>query len=213
MSIGKITRKLLGKYFDPVGKIYRAFFVNVDIFVSSLPVFEKGQDLIDIGGGDGEILDKILTQNPHIKAILIDISSNVGRMISNTNLKRIKLLPGYSIKKYINSSKFSTAKYLMLSDVLHHIPPNNRKAFFEDIFSLCNKNTTLIIKDIEPGFFKSILSLLADKYISGDKQTSLISQENVTEEIKKKYPEIKIQKTTLFKKNPPNYCLVFRNFV
>jgi hypothetical protein len=213
MSIGGVTRKLLGKNFNSIGKIYRAFFVNVDTFILSIPKFEKGEILIDIGSGDGEILDKILTENPNIKAVAIDISPNIGRMICDENRPRVQLLPSYSIQQYKNSPKFKDAKYLILSDVLHHIPKDKRDNFFNELFLLCNRRTNLIIKDIEPGFLKATLSLLADNQISCDKQTSLISQDEVVDKIKNRYPQIKIKKTPLFRKNPPNYCLVFKNFV
>jgi hypothetical protein len=213
MSIGKTARKLLGRHFNSVGKIYRAFFLNVNTFISCIPQFEKGEVLIDIGSGDGEILNKILTQNPLITAIAIDISSDIGKMIKNQNIDRVKFFPNYSIKQYKNSPEFTNARYLLLSDVLHHIPRDKRDEFFDELFLLCNRKTNLIIKDIEPGFFKATLSLFADKYISGDKQTSLISQEEVIYKIKKRYPKIEIERTCLFEKNKPNYCLVFKNFV
>lgn len=212
MSIGGVTRKLLGKNFNSVGKIYRAFFVNVDTFIACIPKFEKGEILIDIGSGDGEILDKILTQNPNIKAIAIDISPKIGGMIKDKNLPRVQLFPSYSIQQYKNSLEFKDAKYLILSDVLHHIPKNRRDDFFDELFLLCNRKTNLIIKDVEPGFLKATLSLLADKYISGDKQTSLISQNEVIGQIKNRCPQVTIKKTPLFENNPPNYCLVFKNF-
>lgn len=169
--------------------------------------------MIDIGSGDGEILDKILTKNKNIKAHAIDISPNIGGMIRDENLPRVQLIPSYSIQQYRNSKKYKDARYLILSDVLHHIPKEKRDKFFDELFLLCNKRTNLIIKDIEPGFLKATLSLFADKYISGDKQTSLISQDEVISKIKNRYPKIVINKTLLLEKNPPNYCLVFKNFV
>lgn len=213
ITLGRLTRKLLGKNFNSIGKIYRAFFLDVETFIASLPKFEDGEILIDIGSGDGEILDKILTHNKNIKAHAIDISPSIGGMIRDENLPRVQLIPGYSIRQYRDSKAFKNAKYLILSDVLHHIPRNERDKFFDELFLLCNRRTNLIIKDVEPGFLKATLSLLADKHISGDKQTSLISQDEIISKIKDRYPKIEIKKTLLIKKNPPNYCLVFKNFV
>lgn len=59
---------------------------------------------------------------------------------------------------------------VMVSDVMHHIPENLRSIFLENLKQMVStiRNATIIVKDIEPGYFRSWASLYADRLISGD---------------------------------------------
>jgi 2-polyprenyl-3-methyl-5-hydroxy-6-metoxy-1,4-benzoquinol methylase len=212
MSPGKLARKIFGKNFQYIGAIYRKFFVDLDIFVKNLPTFKEGAKVTDIGGGDGAVLNHIINKGMYIKADLIDISKEIGDMVEKQNKKHIRFFPNCSITQYQKSDHFRKAEYILISDVLHHIPDQKRDSFLDDALSLCGKGSSLIIKDIQPGYIKSRLSLLSDKYISCDKNTNLISQEKLIKQILKKKPNISVQKTNLLKENIPNYCIIFTGF-
>lgn len=212
MSLGTLARKILGRHFFTVGRWYRSFFLDIEAFVSVLPKFDEGGRLVDIGGGDGEFLNDILSKNPRLSVSLVDISKNIGGMIDEKYRSRVVLYPGMSMSKYRKRHEFKTENYILVSDVLHHIPDVSKDIFMKELLDICRPDSVLIIKDIQPGHIKSYLSLFSDKYVSGDKGTALISKEDVVKRIRDRFPRVKITDTVLLKRNPPNYCLVVTNF-
>ncbi len=212
MTIGKVARKVLGKRFDTVGRMYRRFFLDVDAFVSELPEFKDGAIVADIGGGDGEIIEKILSAYPKLSVRMIDPSPQIGRMISEKNRSRVELYAGHTMSTYREREEYAPVDYVIVSDVLHHIPSQDRETFFDELVGLCDERSCLIIKDIQPGHIKSFLSLFSDKVISGDKNTALIDRDRVVGCIKKRFSAVDVQETKLHQINAPNYCLVFTGF-
>jgi hypothetical protein len=67
----------------------------------------------------------------------------------------------------------------------------------------------LFIKDLEPGHFRSTLSLLADRYVRGDKLVSLASRETVTILVRETFPDAEVRSTKLLELDCPNYALLF----
>ena len=61
MTLGSLARTLLGdRAFVRVADAYRAIFVNLDALVDCLPPFAPGTEILDVGGGDGAVLDRVL---------------------------------------------------------------------------------------------------------------------------------------------------------
>lgn len=212
MTIGKFFRKLLGpKYFKYAGKAYRRFFVDLEKVAHSFPEMSSGSHILDIGGGDGELINHIKKRFPNIKISMIDIAGSMGNLIEEKNKNDISFLPSTSIMKYKEShiADFPEIDFILISDVIHHIVPKERRQFFLDLSKLINENTVVIFKDVEPGYFISKLSYLADKYISGDKTVELTSKNEITKLMKENFPEIYVYETKLFQRNRPNFSLVF----
>jgi cyclopropane fatty-acyl-phospholipid synthase-like methyltransferase len=212
LSPGKIVRKLLGKrLFPAAGRLYRAFFVSLDKVVDSFPCFEKGAQLLDIGGGDGEVVNILLKKYPDVQLTLIDISGSIGGSIPPSLKDRIRMFPNTSVKDYrINGKIFRAPDYIILSDVVHHVPKDQRIEFLKSIKELIGHHgTKIVIKDIQPGHLRSILALLADRYITGDRSVEQISSENMERLMKEVFPNIDSSRTRLYNIDSPNYCLVF----
>ena len=78
-SPGQIARKLLGPAFKPVGEVYRRLFVNleriVDVLERELP---REATVLDIGGGDGALIDRLLFRRPDVKVTMCDIAPAIG---------------------------------------------------------------------------------------------------------------------------------------
>lgn len=212
MSIGKITRFIFGRRFNKIGSRYRKYFFDIDKFIETLPNLDKDASILDIGGGDGEVLNKILNKNKNLRGIIMDISENVGGMISRENKARVKTYAGTYIEGLRNILDDNKSKYLLISDVIHHIPLDKRSDFLLEVNSLCKEDTVLIIKEVEPGFIKSTLSIISDVCVSGDRNTKLISKLDLIQKITDLNPNISVLETRLFKIDPPNYCLCFYNF-
>ena len=212
MSIGQMCRKILGpKYFKYAGKAYRGIFVNVKIVIQSFPEMPAGSHLLDIGGGDGELINHLKERFPDIKITMIDIAGAMGSLLEEKYRKDVRILPATSIAQYDERYGATSPKvdFILISDVVHHIVPSQRRGFFSDLSKLMNENTQVIFKDVEPGYFISRLSYWGDKYVSGDKTVELTSKKEITGLMKENFPNIDWYETDLFAKNRPNFSLVF----
>lgn len=212
MTLGKLLRKLLGpEYFAYAGKAYRRIFVDLEKVAHCLPEMPSGSHLLDIGGGDGELINSIKKRFPNIKISMIDISHSIGDMIDEKHKASIDFFPSTSIAQFREkrAGSASNIDFILISDVIHHVAPEARKRFFSDLSKLVSENTVVIIKDIEPGFFLSRLSYWADKYISGDRTVALTSKNELIRSMTEIFPKIHYCETGLFRINKPNFALAF----
>lgn len=212
MSIGAIFRLIFGNKFHLIGNIYRSIFVDLNAVAECISDFiPKNSTIIDIGGGDGAMLNHLFFYRKDIRVHLLDLNSNIGGAVKDEFLSRIELHPSTNMKSFkIYQSINPTV--VLISDVIHHVKPKDRKEFFDDLKSTISSNRVekVIIKDIEPGYFRSGLSFLADKYISGDSTVSLVSKNNIIEFMEDAFiGKLDVEETDLFKVDTPNYALVF----
>ncbi len=205
ISLGKLTRKILPtKVFFFIAHYYREFFLDTQGLINSLPEFPKESTILDIGGGDGALLNKIFKRFPDIEIIMIDTASNIGSAINAKYLNRIQIYPKTSIQKFTGKSP----DYIIIFDVLHHIPPQYRLSFFKSLAKFLKNGSIVIIKDAEPGGIRSKLAFLADYYISGDKTVAQISKKEIFEYFDKTNTPINISETSVFENDAPNYCII-----
>jgi cyclopropane fatty-acyl-phospholipid synthase-like methyltransferase len=210
MSIGTLARAVLGqKWFPLFGGWYRAVFVDLKKVVDCLPPLPAGSHVLDVGGGDGEMINMILPRYPGVEITMLDLSPRLGSLLSPESRKRVRLLASTSLRDYAQT-EHRFPDLVLVSDVIHHVPVEDRCAFLSDLrLVLGGHATTLVVKDLEPGHFRSILSLLADRYISGDRKVSLVSRDSVTALVKATFPSAEVRSTKLFDIDRPNYALVF----
>jgi len=214
MSVGSLVRKILGKrMFSVAGHYYRSVFVDLEKVAQSMQShIKQNARILDIGGGDGAPLNYLLKLRPDITVTMIDLSKSIGSAISEDFLPRVSRLPDTSVRQWLEKGEVQ-ADCVIISDVIHHIPRDMRSSFFKDLGELLSKSgATLIIKDIEPGYFRSYLSLWADTYISGDKSVTLVSREDVEQLVSEGVGasrQVRKLETDLFKMDRPNYALIF----
>jgi len=210
MSIGKAIRKILGeKLFKVIGKYYKAFFFNLEIFLETFPDIKPGSVLLDIGGGEGDPINYLLKKYQNINVIMLDISEKIGTFLDEKNKDKVKTFPKTSVNNFCKMNQ-PKPDYILIIDVLHHIRKEDRNEFFNDIKTLIHGNKCkIIIKDNEPGYCKTKLGYWADVYISGDKNTNLVSKEELVKFMKSEFRNLKYYETNLFKLNKPNYSFVF----
>jgi cyclopropane fatty-acyl-phospholipid synthase-like methyltransferase len=210
MSIGSLARAILGTRLFPIfGSWYRAVFVDLEKVVDSLPPLKPGSRVLDIGGGDGEMINILLARHPDLDITMIDRNPRLGLFLTPESRKRVRLMPSTSLQDYA-ATQHEAPDLVMVSDVIHHVPVESRSAFFADLrLVVAGRPTTLVVKDVERGSFRSHLSLWADWYISGDRQVSLIGRDELTGLVKAAFPTAQVQSTKLYDVDRPNYSLVF----
>jgi hypothetical protein len=101
MSLSSLARAVLGDRLFPVlGRRYRALFVDLEKVVSCLPSFPPGAHVLDIGGGDGEMMNRILELHPEIDVTMLDSSPRLGAFLKPELRSRVRLLPSTTLAAY-----------------------------------------------------------------------------------------------------------------
>jgi 2-polyprenyl-6-hydroxyphenyl methylase/3-demethylubiquinone-9 3-methyltransferase len=92
---------------------------------------------------------------------------------------------------------------LTVSDVVHHVPAQERPRFFADIVAVARRTDcrTIIIKDVEPGGLRAKLAEWADHFITGDRQVRLLAPNQIV------LPGYRCVEVAM--PDYPNYCLRF----
>jgi 2-polyprenyl-6-hydroxyphenyl methylase/3-demethylubiquinone-9 3-methyltransferase len=208
---GQLARRILGPYFRPVGNLYRSIFVDISkvatAIASAIPDDAK---CLDIGGGDGMIANTLLERRTDISITMIDLASSIGSFVDKKFSERITVLPETPVGEFAKQTgKFDA---VIMADVLHHIPAGTRAQFFADLRSqMANSDCALlIIKDIEPNSLRGLLSVLSDKYITGDRHVSLISSSELREIVNDCFGQENITKFDVELPDYPNYCAVIQ---
>lgn len=174
MTTGKLVRNLVGPYERKLCALYRGVFINLDRVASQIAhAFPRNSKVIDVGGGDGELLNRLLRMRTDMRVVMLDLQSDIGRFLDDDVRPRVQVHGGTSMAEY-RAAHGQDADAILISDVVHHVPVAMRESFFADAAALLKPGGTIVVKDIEPHGFTARMSLLADRYISGDKAASLI---------------------------------------
>jgi 2-polyprenyl-3-methyl-5-hydroxy-6-metoxy-1,4-benzoquinol methylase len=210
MSPGQLVRRLLGpRLFRPLGDAYRALFVDLEKVVRSFPELASGVHLLDVGGGDGQLINVLLRRFPSIRVTMIDISDSLGSALDAANLARVEVLPRTSITDYLASGR-PRPDLVAVCDVVHHVPSAQRPQFFRDLAVLLGADIDLFVKEVGPGGLRSWLACMADRYITGDVHVSFLSQSELEVMVLQTMPNRRAQRTPLYAQDAPNYSTVFR---
>jgi 2-polyprenyl-3-methyl-5-hydroxy-6-metoxy-1,4-benzoquinol methylase len=209
MTPGQVVRKLAGpRLFKPLGRAYRSIFVDLERVVDSVPPLSPGSHILDVGGGDGQVINRLLLRNREVRATMIDIGTQLGGALDPEVQERVEVLPGTSLRDYAARGQ-SKPDLVMVCDVVHHVPTTMRRGFFEDLALVVGPETRLLIKDINPGTPRALLSYLADRYVSGDKSVQLVSDREIEALVRDSLPQLRAHPTELLRWDAPNYAIVF----
>jgi 2-polyprenyl-6-hydroxyphenyl methylase/3-demethylubiquinone-9 3-methyltransferase len=169
---------ILGPLFPVVGGYYRAFFLDVDQFVAALPRLPERAAVLDVGGGDGAVIDLLLERHPSARATMLDLAPNIGGSIRDRNKSRVEFMPMTTLSEYVNLRR-PAPDYMIISDVIHHIPVLLRQGFAADAAAAAGPNTTIIIKEVQATGAMARIAYLADRYVSGDRNVSFLTPETL----------------------------------
>jgi 2-polyprenyl-3-methyl-5-hydroxy-6-metoxy-1,4-benzoquinol methylase len=213
MATGPFIRKTLIRVSPGLVKnitaFYRGFFVDLNKLPQYIPA-SKAVSLLNIGTGDGELVNLIAKAYPHLSITSTDITERHGWLIEPEVRSRISLIciPATEIEANGFGGKYDI---VLLSDVLHHVIPEKRSLLLSAAWQSLANGGKLIIKDVDNHGIKALLSLWSDKYITGDKHTQLIGQEGMKELIYSVDPRAKITVTQLLHDDFPNFMLIACN--
>jgi hypothetical protein len=212
MSLGSGVRALLGaRLARRAGRAYRSIFVDLDKEARALAeVLPANAHVLDVGGGDGEPLNHLLARRADLRITTIDPGDGVGRWIEAGYAARVTCLPRTTLEAYLASRRVQPDA-LLIADVMHHIPVDARHAFLKNVLTLLERKPALriVVKDVEPGFVRSVLGYWSDRYVTGDRSVSPISRKDLVALFESVLGHLQHVEARLFADDRPNYVLVF----
>jgi hypothetical protein len=211
-SIGSAVRRLLGvAQARRVGRWYRGIFVDLAREAAALSAaIPRDAHLLDVGGGDGEPLNDLLASRPDLRVTTLDAAASVGQWIDARFAARVTRLPRTSLAAYLAQGG-ADLDVILIADVLHHVPDGARAEFLGSLKVLLQRRPELriIVKDVEPGYWRARLGYWSDRYITGDSNVSPISRDNLGTLIEAVLGPLRCEDTRLFDTDRPNYAVVF----
>ena len=213
MALGSLTRRFLGpRLARRAGQYYRAIYVDLAKVAAALAaVIPSDAHLLDVGGGDGQPLNHLLSIRPDLTITTLDPAPVVGEWIDARYASQVKCLPRTSLAEFVKDP-YTHADVILIADVMHHIPKSARRKFLESVGVLLDRvpGLRIVVKDVEPGHWRALLGFWSDRYVTGDRNVSLISRDDVTHLFEEVLGPLQREDTGLFKRDGPNYAIVFR---
>jgi len=212
MSLGPAVRHVLGpRLARRAGGWYRAIFVDLGkVAVAIAGVIPRGAHLLDIGGGDGQPLNYLLALRPDLRVTTLDPGPLVGQWIDARFDAQVTRLPRTGIAEYL-AVRRADPDTILIADVMHHIPESARASFLRSIRVLLERvpQLRIIVKDVEPGSWRALLGFWADRYITGDRNVSLISRDRLQRLFSEALGPLRREDTDLFTTDKPNYAIAY----
>lgn len=206
MPLGPALRSLMNPAMERrLSGMYRRIFVDLEqVSKVLLPHLPHNARILDIGGGDGELLNHLLRARPDLSIDMVDIAPVVGKFIQPDHTGNVRRFTQTPVEKLPpENAGYDIA---LISDVMHHLPAEYRETFLQSIRARLRNDGCLLIKDIEPGHAISSLSLFCDMYVSGDRGVSLISLQEL-ESLCERLEPISMSEIGLLEMDRPNYAL------
>lgn len=211
MPLGSFVRKIAGPLEVPLCDAYRAVFVNMKRCVRQMePGVPHGAVVVEVGGGDGVVADELLKLRPDMRVVMLDIRPSIGRFITTNVRDRVELHPSTSVADFLARGGGGMADVLVLSDVVHHVPPDQRRLFMRDCVQLLRSGGRIVIKDIEPKGFVAWLAQFTDKWITGDRHVSQLGAQGMRQLVAT-VATFSAAEQILSDREAPNYALAFED--
>lgn len=203
LTPGRIVRRLTGRHFNRLGDAYRRIFVDLDKVVATFAaVIPAGARVIDIGGGDGAVIEKLLTARPDLSVTMCDIAADIGQFLSPATRARVTLRPATDFATIDGAFDVVT-----ITDVVHHVPVDARDGFFRALAESAARwgVRQIIFKDVEPGGLRALLAVWSDWYVTGDRHVVAMSMRDFEARFDAHFPGVRRQAVM---PDHPNYCFI-----
>jgi 2-polyprenyl-6-hydroxyphenyl methylase/3-demethylubiquinone-9 3-methyltransferase len=167
MPIGSRLRDLLGPLEGPVSRWSRAAFFDVERFVQEIRAWCAASRIREIGCGVGHVTEFLARAYPDARVTGIDLSPRAGRLFVGDR-RRVRFHQ-QSVQEFARGRE-GTFDLVVLSDVLHHVPLQERVALLCRAFDLLEPGGAFVLKDWEPSRTPiHLMAYLSDRYITGDR--------------------------------------------
>ena len=167
MTIGGLARRILGPLTDPVARLYRSYFVDLDDFAGRLAPVEGVSNVLEIGCGDGHLCQALAAVFPHASILGIDIAADPGGLYRG-RAEGVEFRQ--TTAEELAADRGGGFDLVVLCDVFHHVPPGERVGLMEEARELVAPGGHLAVKDwVSTRNLATALAYLSDRFITGDR--------------------------------------------
>jgi 2-polyprenyl-3-methyl-5-hydroxy-6-metoxy-1,4-benzoquinol methylase len=161
------VRRLFGRYERRATEAYRRVFIDLDDLVARARAWvPEPCRILEVGCGEGAVTERVARAYPAATITATDITPAVGRLFRGP-AAHVTFVQG-SVDRVAQNAPHSF-DLVVLSDVLHHVPPAQRQALLSAIDQAMAPGGSLIFKDWAPSFHPiHWLCSFSDRYITGD---------------------------------------------
>lgn len=210
MALGPMLRRWMPPTLERrLSGLYRAVFVDLGkvaaVLADTVPADAR---ILDIGGGDGELLNRLFALRSDVRVTMVDIAPSVGKFIEPRYRSKVECNPGTSVEQHLGASP-APYDVALVSDVMHHLPAGYRGDFLRALHAALRPGGMILVKDIEPGHPIASLSLFCDRHVSGDHGVALVSGEDLRRLAGVSLPRHRVEEAGLLERDRPNYLFKF----
>lgn len=167
LRIGPWLRRRLGTLERPAVEIYRRAFIDLDALVAwiraQIPTPAK---FLEIGCGEGALVERLARAYPYANVTAIDIGSQPGRLCT---VKEPRIRFSQMTAAALRVEEAGAYSLVILCDVLHHVPRQEREKLLSDAAALVAPGGSLVCKEwVRQNTLAYLMGYLADRFITGD---------------------------------------------
>jgi len=169
VSLGAKVRAAFGRHEPLVSELWRGMFVDVAHWTSIVLRWAPGPGrILEVGCGEGYSTARLVEAYPEVPLDAIDIAGNIGRLYDGAaGAANFRI----AFAEEIAAESPAAYDLIVLSDVLHHVPPGQRTSLLQAIRTLLAPGGTLAMKDWNRAPAQPIHWAVhgSDRFLTGDR--------------------------------------------
>ncbi|QJB68529.1 class I SAM-dependent methyltransferase [Parasphingorhabdus halotolerans] len=190
MPIGPIVRQMFGPFEHHIAALYRAIFVDIGAYADRIAQWVPGaSNILEVGCGEGAVTEHLAKIYPKAQITAIDITPRVGRLYRGD---RSNVAFEETTVQEVAASRPHQFDFIILSDVIHHVPEALRSEILDSVRTALAPNGTFIFKDWKHSRTPiHWMCHAGDRWLTGDKVRYLDKKE-ADAMIGKSFPDAKV---------------------
>jgi SAM-dependent methyltransferase len=176
LPIGPTIRKLFGRHEPAVAALYRSIYIDLDAYLRQIRAWVPApRRILEVGAGEGAVTARLARAYPDAEILAIDITASVGRLYAGP---RGKVTFAQTTVQQVARDQAGQFDFVILSDVLHHVPPEMREDIIAALRGCLVADGKLVFKDwARTRTPIHWMCLGSDRYLTGDEVSFLSPQE------------------------------------
>lgn len=168
MPIGPAVRRLFGPYERRISEAYRRIYLDVDALVANLRGWvPHAANILEVGCGEGAVTERLVSAYPKATITGIDVTPRVGRLYGGP-ADRVRFIQ--CTAQELAATEAGRYDFVILADVLHHVPDPIRQESLESIRALMAPGASFVFKEWArnqtPIYW---IGYLSGRWITGDR--------------------------------------------
>jgi 2-polyprenyl-6-hydroxyphenyl methylase/3-demethylubiquinone-9 3-methyltransferase len=168
MALGSAVRRLFGPHEYLVAALYRAVFLDIEDYAELIRRWvPEARTILEVGCGEGAVTERLASLYPEARVTAIDITPSVGRLYRG---RREGVDFRQTTIQAVAAEQPQAFDFIVLSDVLHHVPDGLRAGILEAIGDALAPGGAFLFKDWERRATPiHWLCYASDRWLTGDR--------------------------------------------